>query len=41
MKDKNNIKFIESKRGRAKLHDTSSKDNRYSLRKREITFLAR
>ncbi len=40
MKDKNNMKFIESKRGRAKLHDTSSKDNRYSLRKREITFLA-
>ena len=40
MKDKNNMKFIESKRGRAKLHDTSSKDNRYSLREREITFLA-
>ena len=40
MKDKNNMKFIESKRGRAKLHDTSSKDNRYSLRERDY-FLGR
>lgn len=33
MKDmeKNNMKYIESKRGRAKRHDTSSKNNRFSL----------